>query len=898
MKLSSAGARKALPLLIAFLALTCLPAWGAAPAVRTAALPNGLLLLVKEVHTAPVVSVYTWYRVGSRNECPGRLGISHLLEHMAFKGSSRFAQGEISRLVTSKGGWDNGYTWQDWTAYVETVPSRYLDLALAIEADRMAALTLDSKELAAEKTVVISELEGDENSPSFYLDTAVRATAFTAHPYMFRTIGYQSDLASCDRPTLHAWYRTYYAPGNATLVVVGDVQFERVLAKARYYFGRIPGRAAPPRVVTVEPPQEGERRVVVRRPGAAGYVEVAYHVPPVGHADRYALDVAENVLSSGRTGRLYQALVDTALASEASAYQYENRDPTLFEFFLTLRQEVGHQQAEDALLAALDKLKTEPPSPQELQKAVNQARASFVYEMDSVTDQGFRLGFYQSIVGHRYLDTYLARIARVTAQDVQRVIRTYFTADNLTVGWFIPTGPAQEAPAGVPAPQPAGYRPRVPAPAAAAPAAGPAPAPAVSVPKSSRFVLPNGVVLVVQENHAVGAVAVGGMLRAGAIYDPPGQAGLANLVAAGLSRGTATRTWQQIAGQLEFVAASTSFSGGVQVANISGRCLSGDLELLVELLADQLRQPNFPEPEVAKLRGQAETALEEANADTGEVAERAFLAALYPEGHPLRHVPQGELEQVRTITRQDLVDFHRRYYRPDTLILTVVGDVQPARVRELADKYLGNWQAPGPPPAINIPPAPQPARPVTITRSLPGKTQTDIALGAVGISRRSPDYHAALLLNYILGGGGFSSRLTEAIRDQQGLAYYVYSQYRAYYGDGPWLLRMGVNPANVSKAVAAALAQMRKVQQQGVTDREMALWQDYAAGSLALRMETNEGVANSLADAEFYGLGLDYPYRLPALLAALSRQQVQAAARKYLHPEAYVLVTAGPSAQP
>ena len=863
--------------------------------VHAARLPNGLTVLVKEMHAAPVVSVYVWYRVGSRNEGPGRTGISHLLEHMAFKGSAHYGKGVVSRLVTGKGGWDNGMTWQDWTAYVETLPNRYLDEALAIEADRMSALTLDPKELAAEKTVVISELEGDENSPFFYLATAVRGTAYLAHPYMFRTIGYKSDLAAITRAQMLDWYRTYYAPGNATLVIAGDVKVGEAMAAARKHFGPLPARPAPPPVTTVEPPQEGERRVVVRRPGAAGYVELAYHVPPVGHPDRYPLDVLENILSSGRISRLYRALVDTGLATDADAYQYENLNPTLFECYLTLREGTSHEQGEKALLDTFERLKTEPAEPQELQKAVNQARASFVYDMDSVSEQGYRLGFYQSVASFRYLDTYLDRIGKVTAADVQRVAQEYFGADNRTVGWFIPSAPAPPTPAGPTGPsdyrrpQPSWRQP----PVKAAPAVRPAP---VTAPPTSRVVLPNGMVLVVQENHAVPAVALAGMIRAGAIYDPPGKAGLANLTARALSRGTTTRTWQQIAQELEFVAAGLNISGGIQVASISGQALTPDLELVMRVLADELRHPDFPEQEVLKLRAVTETELQEAQSDTGEVAERAFYAALYPAGHPLHFVPDGELDQVRTISRQDLVDFHARYYRPDTLILTVVGDVKTAQVQELATRYLGDWQAQGPAPGISLAPAPLPPQPVVVVRPIPGKTQADLALGGPGVSRRSPDYHHALLLNYILGGGGFASRLTQTIRDEQGLAYYVYSQFRALREDGPWVLRMGVNPANVDRAVASALGQIKLIRERGVTDREMTLWKDFAAGSLALRMETNAGIASNLADAEFYGLGLDYPYRLPGILAAISKEQVAAAARKYLHPQGYVLVEAGPTA--
>ena len=942
--------RPILPLLL--LALAC--AWAlAAEQAQLTVLPNGLRVLTQEVHSAPVVSAYTWYRVGSRNECTGITGISHFVEHMLFKGTSQFGPGEVSRLVTRTGGWDNGYTWLDYTAYVETLPARDLDLALRIEADRMAHATFAPREVQSEKTVVLSELEGDENDPGFHLSNGVRAAAFIAHPYHWPTIGWKSDVTAYDRDRAFSYYKTHYAPNNATLVVVGDFETHKALDRVRELFGSIPAGAPAPKVVTEEPPQRGERRITVRRPGPAGMIEIAFHVPRANHPDHFALDIVETVLGTGRTSRLYQALVEKNLAVSAEAYNYTNRDPTLFIIDITLAQSVEHQAAEQAILAEVDKLAAELISERELQRAKNQAKASFVYGADSVSSLGYRLGFFDVVANQRLLYQYVERIDQVTREQVCEAVRRYLSADNRTVGWFIPTG---EAPAGPLAPPNAVSRygaavgrdmqaspgddwargrrlARSPTATPVAngdlgaretrPRARPRPAGAeqpAAPRKPARIQLPNGATFIIYENPVAPAVSIHGMVGAGSIFDPTDKPGVANFVAQMLSRGAGGRSAQEIADALEFVAADLDISGGIQVANISGRCLASDLPLAMEMLANEVRRPGFPPDQFALVRSQLEVALREALQDTGDVAEREFYAALYPAGHPLHCRPLGTLEGIAAISREDLSEFHRRYYRPDTLIVAVVGDVSPAAVRALAEKYFGDWPATARPfaalragselagpdgsrraeggdrPAVIIPEVQAPAEAVRKVISLPDKAQADIAIGFPGISRLAPDYHAAELLNYVLGGGGFSSRLTTRIRDQQGLAYYVYSYFAAYRGAGPWMLRMGVNPARVEQAITSALAELRRIREQPPDTTELRLWQDYVTGTSSLALETNAGIASSLADAEFYGLGLDYPWRYPELVNRVTPAEVAAAARRYIDPDHSITIIAGPEA--
>jgi zinc protease len=878
--------------------------------VRKTTLPNGLTVLTKEVHSAPVVSVQMWYRVGSRNERPGTTGISHLLEHMAFKATRHYRSGETTRIVTSKGGHDNGFTWLDFTGYETTLPSAYWQLPLRFEAERMTSLLLDSREFEAERTVVLSELEGDENDPTFYLGQAVRATAFMAHPYQWQTIGWKSDVRSVSRDALAAYYRAHYAPNNAILVMVGDFDTPSVLVALKRLFGRIPRRPSAPPVTTTEPPQEGQRRVDVKRPAGASYVQIALHVPQISNPDHIPLDVVQNILGSGRACRLYTALVDKGLATSVDVWHYDNIDPTLMEIFATVGPGSSCEAVEQAIWAEIDRLRSAEVSAHELERAINRARADFVYNLDSTSDQAYRLGVYQTINSYEYVDNYLPAMAKVTGARVKEIAARYLTRDNSTVGFLMPSAQPEMLPAGPRPPGPAHLR----RPTArhhyvrhrqvarklkrpSRPRTRPAAVATKRVPSLEatqvRKVMPNGLVVIAREDHTVPSVALFGMMKGGSIYDPPGKEGLANFTAAMLSQGTQTRTWQQIAEALEFAGADFSAASSLSFTALSGRSLKNDLTLLLEIAADQVRRPSFPADQVEKVRKEIQNAIRESLEDPAEVVERSLYAAIYAAGHPFHHIGLGDVETVEKITRDDLVAFHKAIYRPERLALVLVGDFSAQAAIDVVNKYLADWKPDEQAPPYSVAKVDLPAKSHRQKISMKGKSQAEIAVAWRGLSRNNPDYNAALLLNYLLGGG-YVSRLNDEIRDREGLAYYCFSQFRSSYFEGPWVLHMGVNTKNVEKAVLSALAVIERMRAKPPSLEEMSLWKDYVTGRLALRMETNAGVAEALADAEFYKRGLDYPWRLPQIIRSITPAQVHEAARKYLHPDRAEIIVAGP----
>jgi zinc protease len=426
------------------------------PNVREARLDNGLKVLVQEVHTAPLVSVWCWYGVGSRDEPTGLTGISHWVEHMNFKGTSNIPRDEMKGLVERFGGMWNGYTWIDQTTYLETAGRAALDRMLFIEAERMSSSLFDPDECESERTVIISELQGGDNDPEQVLDTEVTATAFRAHTYRHPTIGWLHDLQAMGRDDLYAHYRNYYVPSNATLVVVGDVASEDVLRRVERHFGGIAPGEPPARLRVAEPPQLGLRRVHVEREGTTAYLKFAYHAPSATDPDFFPMLVLDAVLTGAkglnlwssfrvappqRKSRLYTALVERGLASQVHGALLATADPFLYTLSVTANDGVSLQLLEAALLAALEPLSDAGPGgidEAEVARARRQLRARLVFEDDSVTNVAHQLGYYETVVGPGFYQRLQASIDAVTADDVRRVARRRLQNTSLTIGSFQP----------------------------------------------------------------------------------------------------------------------------------------------------------------------------------------------------------------------------------------------------------------------------------------------------------------------------------------------------------------------------------------------------------------------------------------------------------------------------
>ena len=413
-------------------------------------LSNGLKVLLKEIHTAPIISSWLWYRVGSRDEVPGQTGISHWVEHMQFKGTEHFPANLLDKAISREGGSWNAFTYLDWTAYFETMPTDKIDLALRLESDRMVNSRFDSDEVASERTVIISEREGHENEPLFLLGEAVQQTAFRVHSYHHEVIGDMADLRTMTRDDLYNHYRRFYVPNNAIMAVAGDFDTNSMLARIRELYESIPAGSSPTRLARPEPVQNGEVRLSVEGPGTTSYVQVCYRFPSASHPDFFALSVLDSLLAgpsnlnmfsggiSNKTSRLYRALVDKEYAVSVHGGAQATIDPFVYTITMTIHPRRTPEEALAALDRELRQVREEKVTRDEIKRAIKQARALFAYGSENITNQAFWLGYAEMFADYNWFQTYLEKLAAVTIKDVQRVANEYFKPQSRVVGIYVP----------------------------------------------------------------------------------------------------------------------------------------------------------------------------------------------------------------------------------------------------------------------------------------------------------------------------------------------------------------------------------------------------------------------------------------------------------------------------
>ncbi len=413
-------------------------------------LRNGLTIRMKEVRTAPIVSVWMWYRVGSRDEHAGLTGASHWVEHMQFKGTPTFPADVLDREISRCGGYWNAMTWLDWTAYYETLPNDKLDLGLRLEADRMINSLFEPQEVESERTVIISERQGNENEPTYRLAEEVQAAAFRVHAYHHEVIGDLVDLNSMSRDDLFRHYRRYYIPSNAVLTIAGDFRSQTLLKKIRAEYGFLPRLTPPERLLRPEPEQQGERRVEVQGPDETAYLQISYHAPPADDPDFFPLTVLDSVLTgaaslnlfggglSNKTSRLYRALVEGEIAASVQGGLAATSDPFLYSIHATIRPDCSPERALEIVDREIARVLEQALSEDELLKASKQARALFAFNSESVTNVAFWLGFSEMFADYSWFAEYPQHVEAVSAEDILRVASKYLRPSNRVVGIYRP----------------------------------------------------------------------------------------------------------------------------------------------------------------------------------------------------------------------------------------------------------------------------------------------------------------------------------------------------------------------------------------------------------------------------------------------------------------------------
>lgn len=897
---------------------------------------NDLNVLLLEDHSAPVLTFMVTYRVGSRNEVTGTTGATHLLEHLMFKGSKNFHAGNgkgFDTMMDKIGGINNATTWLDRTNYYENLPSDHLELAVQLEADRMRDLLLREEDRRPEMTVVRNEFERGENDPVEALDKEVTAAAFIAHPYHHSTIGWRSDIEKVSIHKLREFYDTFYWPNNATITVIGDFKSQTALQLIGKYFGAIPKSPHPiPLVYTEEPEQTGPRRVIVKRPGEVGVVQIAYKVPHARHADHPALEVLAAVLSEGKTSRLYRAIIDKNLGISADAGKGFFHDNTVFTLTSMLAPGVTHGQAEKALVAEIEKVKNDGVSAAEVERGINKLLAGIAYRRDGSFAQAGQINETIAVGDWTLYTTLLEKLKQVTAPDLQRVAKAYFLEDQSTTGWFIPQAEAPRSagvlhsspttaasdrlaatpgstrgpyfyrdPAGENLPTPNSKPQTHPLTRLQTPNPKPETASGAGGSGSSALIAPNirrrnvaGIDVLTLKTSIQDVVTIRGVVGAGDVFNPTDNSAIADLTAGMLDKGTAKRDKFAVAELLEQAGATLGFGTTTHTLNFNAKCLRKDLPLVLGLIAEQLRTPRFDPEEFAKLKKQIAGRYKRAMEDTDFRAERAFERAIFPDRHPNRP-PADEryLADIESATLDQLKAFHAANYGPAVACFVAVGDVDDAAIDSALRESFAGWQGGKPLPSAPKAPAVTTAR--TQKVNMPGKTSVSLFIGQPsGLRYADRDYQALNMATSVLGSGFFSARLLDIIRNREGLTYGIGSRLASdTYADGSWYIKATFAPELLEKGTASTLRELHRFHAQGLTAAELETFKVTLTGSYKVALSTTGGLAGTIMNAIQRGAGPEWVDEFPRRLQSLTLQEVNAAIKKFLNPETMVTVMAG-----
>ena len=850
-------------------------------------LQNGLRVLLFPDQSKATITVNVTYLVGSKHENYGETGMAHLLEHMVFKGSKGHTN--IPKELQEHGSRPNGTTSYDRTNYFETFSATDVNLewAFDLESDRMVNSFIAKSDLDSEMTVVRNEFEAGENSPLNVLRQRVLSTAYLWHNYGKSTIGSRADIENVPIDRLQAFYRTHYQPDNAVLVVAGKIDEARTLGLVAKYFGAIPRpQRTLPAVYTSEPTQDGERTVTLRRVGDTQNVVVAYHVPPGSHADFPALQLASQILTENTpSGRLYKALVETKKASNVGGGGLQLREAGLLLVLMEVRKESSLEDARDTLLSTIDAVGKTPFTSEEVERARNRILTGIELGFNNSEQMALQLSNWASMGDWRLFFLNRDRLKQIQIADVQRVATYYTKPSNRTVGLFIPADQPDRAEIAAAPDLVAVFKDFKGSTTVAAGEVFDA-SPAGIESRVRRVTLPGGLKVVLLPKQTRGD-AVSAVLRLsfGDEKSLVGQSRVAQMASSLLMRGTTKRTRQQIQDELDRLKARMGVGGGATGASANIETIAASLPAVLELAAEVLRQPAFPETELETLRQQALAAMENQKTEPQTVTFRAFQRHLtpYPKGD-VRYVPtiEEEIEALRGVSLAQLREFHAGFYGASNAELAVVGDFEPEEVLKAVSAALDGWKSPKPYAQVKNPH--RKIEPVNQVFETPDKTNAFFLAGArINIRDEDPDYPALLFANYLLGQG-LNSRLFARIRTKEGLSYGVGSSLAVGPGEdsAPFIANAISAPENSAKVEASFRDEVSLILRDGFSEAEIAAAKASWLQAQQLNRDQNAGLAGRLVTHAHFGRTMAWDGDMEKKVQALTGQQILAAMRRHI----------------
>ncbi len=827
-------------------------------------LPNGLTIIVQEDRSAPVASVQAWCGTGSIDENAHLgAGLSHILEHMLFKGTKRYPANAIAQKIQDVGGYINAYTSFDRTVYWIDVPKDGTAAALEILSDAMMNSTLPAAEYAKEQEVIRREFAMGMDDPDRMAGQLLFATAFQRHPYRLPVIGLIDVYNQLTRDQVMAYYQARYVPNNLTFIVVGDVEAEAVYRQLGDFFKDYPAKSLQPIFVPSEPPQLGRRVVHQDFVTELTRLSLAWHIPEITHPDVPALDLLSTILGDGRSSRLYRRVrEETGLAYGVAAFSYTPGDPGLLGIDATV-EPANREATQELVLKIIDEIKEAGVTAEELAKAKKISLSHHLGSLTTMRGQASDLGSNWFLT--RNLDftrDYLAAVQKLTPDDVRRVTSKYLTDDNLTV---VSLNPKTAAAGTTKRPQPL--------------AAG----------EIQKIELSNGLRLLVREDPRLPLVSMASVFRGGLLAETRATNGITRLMSKVLIKGTKTRTAEEIADTIEAVGGSIGSDAGNNSFSVALDVTQPDLKLGIEILSDILLNATMPETAVAREKEVQLAGIKEDDEQLTTVARNILREALFRE-HPYALRGKGSVESVMKLTRKDLIGFRDRYLVAKNGVISVFGNVRAAEVRDLFEQALGDM------PAGELahlrPPQPPPLDETVTVESLKEKAQGVLMVGYRGADIFSPDRFALELIDE--ASSDLGSRFFVRIREQMGLAYYVGASQMQGLVPGLFLFYLGTDPQKIEPVKTALLEEISKLASEGLTADELARAKKKMIGQQQIANQSNDSFGYMAALDELYGLGFNHYKTLEREVEAVGLEEIRRAAAKYFQNQPYVLAIVRP----
>jgi zinc protease len=873
-------------------------------------LKNGLRVIFHEDHSTPIVAVNVWYHVGSKNETIGKTGFAHLFEHMMFQGSKNWNT-DYFKPLDAAGANVNGSTNTDRTNYYEVVPSNFLELALFLEADRMGGLleAMTQEKLDNQRDVVKNERrQRYDNQPYGTAGEKIMDIIYPkGHPYNWTTIGSLDDLTAASQDDVKAFFRQYYVPNNASLVVAGDFNPKQARAWVTKYFGAIKKGSEITRPTPTQPVMQGVIRKEFEDAVQSPRVYMVWHTVPQGHKDEAAIDILSSILSGGRGSRLQSKLVyDKQIVQDVFTSHPTREIAGTFQITATARpngpkdtEEMRTNPGkflvpiEEQINLEIERIKKEAPTVEEVSRAVNRIEAQTVFGLQTVLGKADAMNGNATFYGspdrfQQQLDEY----RKVTPADVVRVANAYLNANHLVMN-FVPrkdkTSSQTTGAANMPTSKSSKEKPAIDQtknlPKAAV-------EPKFTLPTIEKQKLSNGLEVWLVRQPELPIVSMNMVFKSGGTIDPNGKSGLASFTSSLLNSGTKTRSAVDISNQLSDIGATLGTGSGWDSANVSMQTLTKNLDKALAIYADVLLNPTFPDKELETLRRRSLFALQQRRDNPNAIAGVVYNALLYGRNHPYGNSLGGDEISIKSFKQSDLEDFYETYYRPNNGVLIVVGDAKMDTLKPKLETAFAGWKA-ADVPASNVPEAGAFEKPGIYIVDKPGAAQSIISIGQVGVARDNPDYFPLQVMNDMLGGS-FSSRLNMNLREDKGYTYGAGSGFGFRRGAGPFTASAGVQTAVTKESVVEFMKELNGIRgARPVTQEELETSKQSLIRGLPQGFETNGQIAGQLSALVTYGLPDSYFNEFFAKINAVTLADVNRVANKYLTPDKMAIVIVG-----